>query len=67
MTILNTSAYYLRRADEARALAAGAEDRGVRRIHLDMADRYEALAKTLDAPTREEVIETHTPDRTMAG
>jgi hypothetical protein len=36
--------YYVRRAEEAQALAARAIDPDVRLIHLDMASRYAELA-----------------------
>jgi len=37
-------AYYARRADQARELAARAIDPGVKRIHIDMASRYAEMA-----------------------
>jgi hypothetical protein len=39
-------AYFIRRAGEARGLAAQAADEHVRTIHLEMAIRYELMAKS---------------------
>lgn len=37
--------YYAARATEERRLAMAAKDRAVRAIHLEMAERYDALVK----------------------
>lgn len=49
-----TNTYWRRRERTARALAARAIDQHIARIHLDMAERYAALAKHADAsiPTK---------------
>jgi hypothetical protein len=52
MNILNDSAYYLRREEQSRDLAASARDAGIREIHLDMARRYAELAAETRAKPR---------------
>ncbi len=42
----NTQAYYEYRAEKARILAAAAIDPQIATIHLEMAERYDLLAKS---------------------
>ncbi|MDF7776044.1 hypothetical protein P1X14_12365 [Sphingomonas sp. AOB5] len=44
MNMLADQAYYARRAAKARTLATAAADPGVKKIHLQMAARYDDLA-----------------------
>lgn len=48
--------YYLRRAAECRESAKRAVDKGVRRVHLDFASRYEQAAEEAD-PAGEELAD----------
>lgn len=52
MTVLNDSAYYLRREQQSRDLAGNARDDAIRKIHLDMARRYAELAAEAQARPR---------------
>ncbi|RYG89567.1 MAG: hypothetical protein EON59_01460 [Alphaproteobacteria bacterium] len=45
MHILQDRAYFESRAAKARALAVAAQEPGIRGIHLQMATRYENLAR----------------------
>lgn len=44
MTALDNNDYYRRRAEHSRQLATQAANPDIAQIHLDMADRYDALA-----------------------
>jgi hypothetical protein len=44
--------YYARRAEDELRLAAGARDRAVKAVHLDMASRYATLRERASAPHR---------------
>ena len=46
----NTDSYYADRAAKERAIADKATDPAIRKIHLDMAERYELLAMGESAP-----------------
>jgi hypothetical protein len=45
--IENDASYFGRRADEERAAASNAANDAAREAHLEMAERYERLAKTI--------------------
>jgi hypothetical protein len=45
----NDLSYYVRRATQERAAAAGATDAKVRSAHQQMADRYQALVESHSA------------------
>ncbi len=52
MSDLNQPAYYLRREQQERRLAAKANADAIRRIHEELAEQYAALAVSADAPPR---------------
>ena len=49
--------YYAARATEERRLAMASESSKIRKIHLEMAARYAALADATNTPVREMVAE----------
>jgi hypothetical protein len=51
MAAENTTEYYLKREQQERELAAAANDSNIKNIHLEMAEKYAALAAP-DTPTR---------------
>ena len=48
----NSAAYFRDREQAERTLADQAASPAIRDIHLDMADRYRALAEELEMPVR---------------
>ncbi len=48
----NSMEYYRRREEHERLLAANAASPEIRRLHLEMADRYRVLAKPKERPAR---------------
>ena len=50
MSDLNSPQYYLRREQQERALAAGAISPAIGTIHLELAERYAALAREAEPP-----------------
>ena len=48
----NTPEYYARREQQERELAAAALDPTIKAIHLDLAERYAALARPEPKPKR---------------
>ena len=52
MSELNQPDYYLRREQQERRLAAKANADAIRRIHVELAEQYAALATTARVPSR---------------
>ncbi len=48
-TLINDLSYFLRRASEERTAALYAKDPRVRRVHLEMAERYEDRVREMTA------------------
>lgn len=48
---LEDRTYFRQRAQQARESAMRAAEPGVRRVHLEMADRYEARSRAIDLVT----------------
>jgi hypothetical protein len=48
-TLINDLSYFLRRASDERTAALHAKDPRVRRVHLEMAERYEERVRGMTA------------------